>query len=296
MVVNRENPPDPYFACFDGCQSARLGRRLSAVSMASFSANLSMLFTEAGFLDRFARAAGAGFRAVECQFPYPFQTEQLAEQLQRHKLALVLHNLPAGDWERGDRGIACLPDRVGEFQDGVGRAIEYATALGCVRVNCLSGVRPASAADGEQLHATFVANLRFAARELKKHGISLLIEPLNTRDHPGFFLRHARQAIAIIEHVGEDNLRLQFDVYHMHIMEDDVVASIHESSRHIAHVQIADDPGRHEPGTGTIDFASVLTALESAGYDGWIGCEYVPSTTTEESLGWIGNWKATSRI
>jgi len=254
--------------------------------MISFSANVSMLFTEVGFLDRFAAAARAGFRAVECQFPYPFERDQLAEQLQRHGLALVLHNLPAGDWAKGDRGIACLPERVGEFQDSVGRAIEYATALKCPRLNCLSGLAPSDAAH-DKLRDTFIDNLRFAARHVKGAGITLLVEPLNTRDSPGFFLRHARQAIEIIEEVGADNLRLQFDLYHMHIMEGDLVAGIRESGRHIAHVQIADDPGRHEPGTGTIDFASAFGALKSIGYRDWVGCEYAPSTTTENSLGWL---------
>jgi hydroxypyruvate isomerase len=250
------------------------------------AANLSMLFTEVDFLDRFERASKAGFRAVECQFPYSYRADHIAERLERHNLELVLHNLPAGDWAKGDRGIACLPDRIGEFQDGVGKAIEYATALGCRRLNCLSGLA-SRGASRDTLRETFAANVKFAARRSKEAGITLLVEPLNTRDHPGFFLRHAAQAIEIIEEAAGDNLGLQFDVYHMHVMEDDVIASIQRSARHIAHVQIADDPGRHEPGTGTIDFASVFGALERIGYDGWIGCEYVPSTTTEESLKWL---------
>jgi len=254
--------------------------------MLSFSANLSMLFTEVDFLERFARASKAGFRAVECQFPYPYKVDELAAQLQRYQLALVLHNLPAGDWAGGERGIACLPDRVGEFQDGLGRAMEYAAALGCTQMNCLAGLTPA-AADHDTLHRTFIENLRVAARELKTRGISLLIEPLNTRDTPGFFLRTSQQAVAIIEEVGSDNLYLQFDVYHAHIMEGDVVASLQRNMRQVAHVQIADDPGRHEPGTGRIDFPSVFHALERANYAGWIGCEYVPSGTTEASLTWL---------
>ena len=254
--------------------------------MLSFSANLSMLFTEVDFLERFARASKAGFRAVECQFPYQYRMDALAEQLQRHELVQVLHNLPAGDWSRGDRGIACLPDRVGEFQEGLGRAIEYATALGCTRLNCLAGVAPA-AADRGTLHETFVENLRFAAGELKTRDITLLIEPINSRDVPGFFLRTSTQALEIIQEVGADNLYLQFDVYHAHIMEGEVVASLQQHLPQIAHVQIADDPGRHEPGTGVIDFTRVFHALESANYGGWIGCEYVPSRTTEESLIWL---------
>ncbi len=254
--------------------------------MLSFSANLSMLFTEVGFLDRFASASKAGFRAVECQFPYPYEAVDLAEALQRHHLALVLHNLPAGDWAAGDRGIACLPDRVGEFQDSVGRAIEYATVLGCTRVNCLAGVAPAGASYG-RLHETFVGNLQFAAHETRRAGITLLVEPLNTRETPGFFLRTPQQAVEIIQEVGSDNLYLQFDVYHAHIMEGNVLASLQRNLRHVAHVQVADDPGRHEPGTGRIDFRTVFHTLERAKYGGWVGCEYAPSGNTEDGLEWL---------
>ena len=254
--------------------------------MLSFSANLSMLFTEVEFLERFALASNAGFRAVECQVPYPYHIDALAEQLHRCGLVQVLINLPAGDWSSGDRGIACLPDRVAEFREGVARGIEYATALGCTRVNCLAGVAPA-AADPIGLHETLVENLRFAARELKRHGLTLVIEPLNSRDVPGFFLRTSGQAVEIIQEVGADNLLLQFDVYHAHIMEDDAIASIQRHMGHIAHVQIADDPGRHEPGTGSIDFDSVFETLRNGNYGGWVGCEYIPSTTTEKSLNWL---------
>jgi hydroxypyruvate isomerase len=254
--------------------------------MLSFSANISMLFTEVDFLERFARAARAGFRAVECQFPYDVEADEIAARLERHGLALVLHNLPAGDWANGDRGIACLPDRVGEFQDGVDRAIAYATALGCTRVNCLAGIAPPGA-DRHRLRETLVANLRFASRKLKDAGIALVIEPLNTRDTPGFFLRTSGQAVAIIEEAGADHVSLQFDVYHAHVMENDVAGAMQRSFGHIAHVQIADDPGRHEPGTGSIDFASVFRILEQRDYRGWVGCEYVPSRSTEESLTWM---------
>jgi hydroxypyruvate isomerase len=256
----------------------------------SFSANISLLFTEVDFLERFARASRAGFRGVECQFPYQCRADEIAEQLQRHAVVQVLHNLPAGDWASGDRGIACLPDRVGEFQDGLGRAIEYATKLQCRRVNCLAGIAPATS-DYGTLYQTFVDNLRFASEKLKAAGIMLLIEPLNTRDTPGFFLRTSRQALDIIHDVGGDNLNLQFDVYHAHIMEPDVCESIRQARGRIAHVQIADDPGRHEPGTGRIDFGSVFEALEQEHYCGWIGCEYVPSRTSEASLTWLNAYR-----
>lgn len=263
--------------------------------MLQFSANLSMLFTEVDFLERFGRASEAGFTAVECQFPYHYAPEALAEQLQRHHLVHVLHNLPPGDWARGERGIACLADRVGEFQDGVARAIDYATALTCTRLNCLAGIAPAGA-DPENLRATFIGNLRYAARELKSHGMTLVIEPLNTRDTPGFFLRTSQQAVEIIEAVGADNLQLQFDVYHAHIMDGDAVASLQKNLRHVAHVQIADDPGRHEPGTGSIDYSLVFQTLDRANYSGWVGCEYVPSRTTEESLNWLHTYLGSSRL
>jgi hydroxypyruvate isomerase len=254
--------------------------------MLSFSANISLLYTEVDFLARFERAARSGFGGVECQFPYEYPVDRLAEQLQRHGLIQVLHNLPAGDWANGERGIACLPDRVGEFQDGVERAIEYATALSCPRVNCIAGVSPPGVPTG-RLRATLVENLRFAARELKEAGIRLLIEPLNTRDTPGFFLRTTTQALDVIDEVASDNLSLQLDVYHVRIMEGDLIRVIRHCLPRTAHVQIADEPGRHEPGTGAIDFPLVFETLEAHNYQGWIGCEYVPLTGTEESLAWL---------
>ena len=254
--------------------------------MLSFSANLSMLFTEVAFLERFGRAATCGFRAVECQFPYPHAIDAIGEQLERHRLSLVLHNLPPGDWSKGERGIACLPDRIGEFQDSVGRAIEYASRLRCPQLNCLAGLAP-EGVSRDRLRTTFVDNLRFAADKMKHAGLTLLIEPLNTRDTPRFFLHTPAQAVGIISEVGRDNLRLQFDAFHTHVMEGDVVASLNRHLAHIGHVQVADDPGRHEPGTGQIDFPSFFQALDRTAYAGWIGCEYMPSGVTEESLAWL---------
>ena len=189
--------------------------------MPKFAANLSMLYNEVDFLDRFRAAADAGFQGVEYLFPYDFTKDELAGRLADNGLEQVLHNLPAGDWGGGERGIGCLPDRVGEFQDGVGRAIDYARALGCPRVNCLAGIAP-DGADPGQLTETFVANLRFAAGKLGEAGIQLLIEPINTRDIPGFFLTGTGQANAVIDAVGSDNLALQYDIYHMQIMEGDL--------------------------------------------------------------------------
>ena len=254
--------------------------------MPRFAANLTMLFNEVDFLDRFVAAAAAGFRAVEYLFPYDYDKGQLAEKLAENGLSQVLHNLPAGDWAAGDRGIACHPDRVGEFQDGVGRAIDYAGALGCPQVNCLAGIAP-EGADPERLYRTFVENLAFAAGALEKAGILLLTEPINTRDIPGFYLNRSGQALAVIAEVGSGNLKLQYDVYHMQIMEGDLAPTIESNLAQIAHMQIADTPGRHEPGTGEINYRFLFEHIDACGYGGWIGCEYKPRAATEAGLDWM---------
>jgi hydroxypyruvate isomerase len=192
--------------------------------MPKFAANLTMLFNEAGFLDRFAAARRAGFSGVEYLFPYEHAASDLRTRLDEHGLTQVLHNLPAGNWGAGERGIACLPDRVAEFEQGVARAIEYATALGCTQLNCLAGIVPAGV-DQDRARATFVGNLRGAARRLQDAGIRLLIEPINTRDVPGFFLRTTAQALGVIDEIGSPNLFLQYDVYHMQIMEGDLATT-----------------------------------------------------------------------
>jgi len=254
--------------------------------MPRFAANLTMLFNEVDFPDRFAAAAAAGFRGVEYLFPYGYDKDELARKLADNGLSQVLHNLPAGDWSAGERGLACLPDRVGEFQDGVGQAIAYAQALGCPRVNCLAGIAP-DGADPEALRHTFIENLRFAAQELEKTGIVLLTEPINTRDIPGFYLSRSDQALAIIDEVGSANLKLQYDVYHMQIMEGDLAPTIERSLAEIGHMQIADTPGRHEPGTGEINYGFLFDFIDACGYDGWIGCEYKPRAATEAGLDWL---------
>jgi hydroxypyruvate isomerase len=253
--------------------------------MPKLAANLTMLFGEVDFLDRFEAAARAGFHGVEFLFPYAFDAEALKSRLREHALVQVLHNLPAGNWAAGERGIACLPDRVDEFKAGVDQAIGYANALGCDQVNCLAGILPPSV-DPAAAHDTLVQNLRYAAPRLKAAGVALLIEPLNTRDVPGFFLSGTRQAIEIIDAVGSDNLWLQYDIYHMQIMEGDVAPAIERHLPRIRHMQLADVPGRHEPGTGEIDFASLLSRIDRTGYTGWIGCEYVPKAGTSAGLGW----------
>ena len=254
--------------------------------MPKFAANLTFFYNEHAFLDRFAAAARAGFSGVEYLFPYDFDKNRLAEQLHKHKLTQVLHNLPAGDWPGGERGIACHPDRVGEFQDGIGQAIEYATTLVCKQVNCLAGIAPTGVAS-DRLRATFVSNLKFAAQKLKQSGIKLLIEPINTRDIPGFYLNRTQQALDFIAEVGSDNLYLQYDIYHMQVMEGDLATTIEKNLRLIPHMQLADNPGRHEPGTGEINYAFLFEFIDRIGYTGWIGCEYKPATTTDAGLGWI---------
>jgi len=259
--------------------------------MPKFAANLTMLFNEVDFIDRFGAAAKAGFKGVEYLFPYAYPKEQLAECLRTNKLAQVLHNLPAGDWAKGERGIACLPDRVGEFQDGVERAIEYATALSCPQVNCLAGIAPASVGT-DKVRETFVSNLRFAARKLEAVGIKLLIEAINTRDIPGFYLNRTQQAVDLIAAVGSDNLWVQYDIYHMQIMEGDLAPTMQKHLARIAHLQLADNPGRNEPGTGEINYPFLFGFVDRLGYDGWIGCEYKPKTTTLEGLGWARHYLA----
>ena len=254
--------------------------------MPRFAANLSMMFNEVDFLDRFDAAAKAGFTGVEYLFPYDYERGELSQRLEAHGLQQVLHNLPAGDWDAGERGIACLPNRVSEFRDGVGRAIEYASALGCRQVNCLAGIAP-EGVSADALRETFVSNLRFAAPLLEEAGICLLVEPINTTDIPGFYLNYTDQARAIIDEVGSRNLRLQYDIYHTQIMEGDLVRTFQANLELIRHVQLADNPGRHEPGTGEINYPFVFDAIDESGYDGWIGCEYAPLDTTDAGLGWL---------
>ena len=253
--------------------------------MPKFAANLSMLFTEVPFLDRFERAAAAGFTAVEFLFPYAFAAADIKQRLDAHDLTLVLHNLPAGDWDAGERGIACLPHRTDEFRAGVAKAIAYATTLGVPQLNCLAGKAP-TGADPALLHQTFVANLKFAAGALEAAGLRLLIEPINSYDIPGFYLNRTAQALAILDEVSADNAYVQYDVYHAQRMEGELAATMSKHLARIGHIQLADNPGRNEPGTGEINYPFLFAHLERIGYTGWIGCEYKPATTTEAGLGW----------
>ncbi len=259
--------------------------------MPKLAANLTMLFNEVGFIERFGAAARAGFRGVEFLFPYAFHADQIADQLSLYQLDLVLHNLPAGNWEAGERGIACHPDRVGEFEEGVGEAIRYAKVLGVKQLNCLVGITPKGVSN-EKAYSTVVSNLKFASDKLKAASIRLLIEPINTFDIPGFFLSHTRQALDIIKETGSDNLFVQYDIYHMQRMEGELAATIKANLPMIKHVQLADNPGRFEPGTGEINYRYLLAMLDEIGYDGWIGCEYKPKAGTAEGL----NWRAAHNV
>lgn len=254
--------------------------------MPQFAANLTMLFNEEPFLDRFEKASQAGFKAVEFLFPYAYKAEEIKELLMKNHLQLVLHNLPAGDWDAGERGIACLPDRIEEFREGVGKAIEYANILGVSQLNCLAGKAPVGVSI-ESLHETFVNNLCFAASELKKANIRLLIEPINTFDIPGFFLSKTKQAVQILDEVGSDNAYVQYDIYHAQRMEGELCNTIEQYLTRIGHIQLADNPGRNEPGTGEINYAHLFKFLDRIGYKGWIGCEYKPAASTEAGLSWI---------
>jgi hydroxypyruvate isomerase len=253
--------------------------------MPRFAANLTMLFNEVPFLDRFERAAQAGFQAVEFLFPYAYEAETVHQLLADHSLRLVLYNLPAGDWEAGERGIACHPDRVHEFKAGVAQAISYAQVLGVPQLNCLAGKAPTGVAQ-DALRHTLVDNLRYAAKELRAAGLKLLIEPINTFDIPGFYLSRTQQAIDLLDEVGATNAYIQYDLYHAQRMEGELAATVQRYLPRIAHIQLADNPGRHEPGSGEINYAFLLAHLDRIGYDGWIGCEYKPATTTEAGLVW----------
>lgn len=258
--------------------------------MTKFAANLTMLFQEKPFLERFAAARQAGFDAVEYLFPYPYSPGELRAQLQRHGLRQVLFNLPAGNWEAGERGIAVLQGRQEEFRQGVTRALTYVEALRNdgppPLVNCLVGKLPAEADAGEA-RRVLVENLRYAAAELKKVGVTLLIEPLNPHDIPGFFLRTPDQAAALIDEVGADNLKIQYDLYHQQRTEGQLLDTFRRLQDRIAHVQLADVPGRHQPGTGEINYPFVLAALDQAGYGGYVGLEYIPAGDTVSSLAWL---------
>lgn len=245
-----------------------------------------MMFTELPFLDRFAAAADAGFRAVEFMFPYDWEAELVAAKASAQSLEIVLFNCPAGDWAAGDRGIAALPDRTAECRDGIARALDYARALSCRKLHLMAGVVPPGA-DSTAMRDTFIDNVRYAADLVAGDGIEIMLEPINRRvDIPGYFHASTQETVAILDRVDRSHVRLQYDVYHMQIMEGDLVRHIEALIDRIGHVQIADNPGRAEPGTGEINFAMILRRLDTLGYSGHVGCEYKPAADTMAGLGW----------
>jgi hydroxypyruvate isomerase len=256
------------------------------VSVPRFSANLSFLYQDLAFLDRFAAAAKDGFGALEYLGPYAEPKEKVADALQANSLKQALFNVPSGDWAGGERGIACLPDRVEEFRNGISLALDYAKALACPQVNVISGLVP-KGADLETLEMVLVEKLKYASQRAADAGVKLLIEPINLRDIPGFFLSTTDHAERILDKVGSDNLYIQYDFYHMQIMQGDLMPTFIRLKDRIAHVQIADNPGRNEPGTGEINYGFILSELDRLGYDGWVGCEYKPKAGTSEGLGWM---------
>ncbi len=249
--------------------------------MPRFAANLSFLFQDLPFLDRFAAAASAGFKGVEFMFPYAVPATEIRARLEAHGLELVLFNLPPGHWDKGERGFAALPGREDEFAAAVDLALGYAEALRCPRLHVMAGLMDHGAA-----RETYVANLRLAADWAAPLGIDILIEPINTKDMPGYFLTCTAEARDVIAEAGAPNLGLQFDLYHRHVMEGDVARAIAEFAALTRHYQCADPPDRGEPSTGVIDYARLFREIDATGYSGWIGCEYKPRADTRDGLAW----------
>lgn len=257
--------------------------------MPKFAANLTMLFTEVPFLDRFALAHEAGFTTVEYLFPYDYPISELKDRLTRYELKQVLFNLPSGKWSEGERGIGAHPERVKEFRDGVDKAIEYALGLDVSQVNLLAGKRIAGFSEADHW-AVLVENTRYAAEKLQQHGIRLVIEAINHFDIPGFFLSRTEQVIRLIEEVGMPNVYAQYDIYHAQRQEGELAATLRKYIAKIGHIQIADNPGRHQPGTGEINYPFIFREIDALGYQGYIGLEYVPSPDTKASLAWISEY------
>ncbi|MFC0396844.1 hydroxypyruvate isomerase [Paraburkholderia rhizosphaerae] len=253
--------------------------------MPRFAANLTMMFPEVPFLDRFAAAAQAGFKAVEFQFPYAFDVHEIKQRIDENQLTPLLHNLPAGDWSVGERGLACLPTRVDEFRAGVAKAIEYARTLGVERLNCLAGIMPVNE-DPDLVWRTLTGNLRYAADATAKAGIRLMVEACNRYDIPGFMLNTSAVTIRALDDAGKANLWLQYDIYHMQRSEGELAATIERLLPRIGHIQVADNPGRHQPGTGEINFPFLFRTLDRLGYDGWVAGEYNPEGATASGLDW----------
>ena len=253
--------------------------------MPRLAANVSTLFPEIGFLERFAAARKAGFRTVEYQYPYEFKPAEVARAAREAGVEVVLHNVPRGDPERREHGTACIPGREPQFREDLERAIEYARAVSCPRLHCLAGVVPAGA-ERRELHATYLANLKHAAARLKREEMMLLIEPVSERTAKNYFLGGSAQAVAVLDELGADNAFLQYDFFHMQILEGNLAEKAERLLARIGHMQVADAPGRHEPGSGEINFDFLFKHVDAIVYAGWIGCEYNPAGDTLEGLKW----------
>lgn len=256
--------------------------------MPKLAANISMMFTELPFLDRIAASADAGFKAVEFLFPYDYPADDIAARLQSNGVANVLFNAPPGNWAEGERGIAALPGREQEFREGIERAIRYAKVLGTPNIHVMAGVLPADA-DRDECRAVYIRNLKLAAAECGPHGLNVLIEPINSRDMPGYLLNRQAQAHDIRVAVAARNLKVQMDFYHAQIMEGDIAMTFRKYQDHVGHIQIAGVPERHEPDTGEVNYAYLFRLLDELGYQGWVGCEYRPAGSTPEGLGWMAS-------
>jgi hydroxypyruvate isomerase len=258
--------------------------------MPRFAANLSLMFNEVPFPERFARAAAAGFKAVEFMFPYDHAPSEVASWLKHAGLENVLFNMPPGDWAAGDRGLAAVPGREAEFRAGLAKALDYAEALGTPRLHAMAGPVP-TGVDPAAWQRTYVDNLRHAAQALARRGLTLVIEPINHRDVPGYFLNTHAQAVAVLDSVGEANLMIQMDFYHAQITEGDLAVTLKRNLARIGHVQIAGVPDRDEPDQGEVNYPYLFKLLDTLGYAGWIGCEYRPRAGTEAGLGWLEGWR-----
>lgn len=258
--------------------------------MPRFAANVSMMFTEVDFLDRFAAAAAAGFQAVEFLFPYDYPAEQLRAKLDENGLVQALFNLPPGDWAAGERGIACLPGREEEFKASVHTALAYAEVLDCPKLHLMAGL-PADPSDPSYL-ARYVEHVRYAADLAAEQGRLIVLEPLNSYNMPGYLLLSQAAGIAAVEAVGRDNVKLQLDLYHAQLTGGDVTHLIRSlGAEGIGHVQLASVPDRHEPDRGELYYPYVLAELDRVGYDGWVGCEYNPAGDTVAGLGWLDAYR-----
>jgi hydroxypyruvate isomerase len=257
--------------------------------MPRFAANLTMMFNEVPFIERFSKAAAAGFEAVEFLFPYAHSPEEISAELDKHKLTLALFNMPPGDWDAGDRGMAAIPGRESEFRKNVETSLHYALALGCKTLHAMSGITEGFARSA--CEDSFVSNFSYAADQLAPHGITLLVEPINSRNMPGYFISHQADALALLERVGRANAAVQLDLYHAQIMDGDLTRLIEKMKNRFAHVQMASVPARHEPDEGEVNYPHLYAVLDAEGYDGWIGCEYNPRGVTEDGLGWFAPWK-----